>query len=1143
MKRFLIIWAVFTLTFGLTGGKRLTGVRAENWDAAAGKPELVMQTGHNKTVSAVVFSPDNKWIASGSLDNSIKIWEAETGRELRVFSGHDGAVKTLAWSADGKWLVSGGNDKTVKLWNVEAGRVERSFTGYNQPVETVVFRQDGRMIASAGGDQTIKIWDAATGSEWKSLADGSYLITALAFSPDGQFLAAGNADNSIKIWEINKDKKPRILKNHTDRVKTLAFSPDGQFLASGAFDNTVRIWKTSNGRESYKFTGHADKILSLKFLSPGEIVSTDIKHNIKFWNPAGGAETRKTIKEIEKDEFTEAESAAFSSDGAAAVFGYGDRSASMFETAAGKQISKMENHIVGLTSLTFSSDRKWLAVAGLDNTIKLWDLQTGLSLPPLAGHNGFVRSVAFTPDNRQIVSGSLDDTIKIWNFTTGAPPETLGKHSGGVNSIAVSRRGKFLVSGSVDKTVKIWDLNARKELGTLPEHGGEVNSVAISPDEKLIASASVDKTVKIWDLSAQKEIKTFSDYTDSVESIAFSPDGKLLASASADKIIKIRDVASGQILSTFSDHTGKITAVSFSPDGKWIVSSGDDKIIRFRRVSGERAEKTLEEASAVKSVNFSPDGKWLASAGEDGSVNIWQTETASKLATLLSLRENDDWLVVSPGGFFDGSPAAWNQLLWRFAGDTFNFSPVEIFYNEFFQPGLLAKLLTGEQLDATGDISRKDRRQPKLKISLADGKIPGDKIADREIRLKIEIAENTSENSPTKGSGAKDVRLFRNGSLVRFWGGDVLAGKSGKTTLEATVPIVEGQNEFTAYAFNYDDIKSSDESLIVTGAENLRRKGTIYIFAVGIGKYANPAFNLSYIESDVKLFGEVLRIKQSEINSGDRIKVLPLLDENATKSNILETLKALAGKSEIASALPFPEQPRKVEPEDTVIVYFSGHGVAIDNRFYMIPYDLGYAGKRSELYEERFKELTRNFVSDQELEEAFRGVDARNLLLIVDACNSGQALESKEKRQGPMNSKGLGQLAQDKGIYILTASQREEEAYVSSTLKHSYLTYALVEEGLKSAKADNKPADGQLVLREWFDYAETRVPQLRQESVDAEEAKGFERKSKDQEKPAAAADKTKPETSAAAGQRPRVFYRRQIERQPLVVARFSVAKQ
>lgn len=1140
-KRFFLILAASFLVFKLTDERHISGVQAETLDADQAKPELVMQTGHSKAIGAVVFSPDNKWIASGGFDDTIKIWEAERGRELRSLTGHNGPIKSLAWSSDGRWLVSGSIDKTVKLWNVADGQEIRPFGGFNEAVEAVAFSQNGQMIAAGSADQSIRIWETESGRESKTLTDIGGRITALAFSPDGLFLAAGISDNTIKVWEIGKDKKPRTLKNHTERIKTIAFSPDGKLLASGAFDNTVRIWKTVNGSKAYQFTGHNEKVLALQFLSNTEIISADAKRNIKFWNPADGGETRKAAKETGDDELTEADAAAFSSDGNLSVFSLGDRTAAIFEAASGKQISKMENHILALNSAAFSSDKKWLAVASIDNTIKIWDLDNGQSLPPLAGHSAFVRSVSFTPDNQKIVSASKDGTIKLWNFTTGGATQTLVAHPDGVNSVAVSSKGKWLVSGGFDKTVKIWDLKAPKDPQILIRHDGEVESVAISPDENLVASGSVDKTVKIWNLSLQKEMKPFTDHTDTVESVAFSPDGKLLASASADKTVKIRDVASGQVLKTFSGHSGKIKSISFSPDSKWIAYSGDDKTVRLRDISGEQKEKIFEgHSGTVNSVSFDSDGKFIVSASDDGSVNIWQTNATSSLATLLSLRENNDWLVVSPKGFFDGSTTAWNQLLWRFSGKTFNFSPVEIFYNEFYQPGLLEKLLKGKQLDVTGDISQKDRRQPQLRISLADGKSPTGKIADRNVRLKIEVAEIPPANSNEKGSGAKDVRLFRNGSLVRLWEDDVLKGRSsGKITLEQTVPIVEGVNEFTAYAFNSDDIKSSDENLTVIGAENLKRKGMIYIFAIGVGQYANPEFNLSYIESDVQLFGEILQKKQSELDYGDRIKVLPLLDKDATKKNIRQTLKALAGITEGASQLPFPELPQKVQPEDTVIVYFSGHGIALEKRFYMIPYDLGYMGKREKLFEnDGLKTLTSSSISDLELQEAFRGIDAKNLLLIVDACRSGQALETEEKRQGPMNSKGLAQLAYEKGMYILTASQSAEDAYVSGVLKHSYLTYALVEEGLNSARADNNPADGQLLLREWFDYAGVRVPQMRQEEVKKEIAakKGLEE-----------VTVTKKETSGVAdsdkGQSPRIFYRRYMEQQPWVVARVAAAKQ
>src|SRR5207249_4471997 len=168
------------------------------------------------------------------------------------------------------------------------------------------------------------------------------------------------------------------------------------------------------------------------------------------------------------------------------------------------------------------------------------------------------------------------------------------------------------------------------------------------------------------------------------------------------------------------------------------------------------------------------------------------------------------------------------------------------------------------------------------------------------------------------------------------------------------------------------------------------------------------------------------------------------------------------------------------QPEDAVIIYYAGHGTAQGQHFYLIPHDLGYKGSRTELDQAGLTTILSHSISDIDIEEALQGLDAAHMLMVIDACNSGQALEAEEKRRGPMNSKGLAQLAYEKGMYILTAAQSYQAALEAEQLGHGYLTFALVEEGLKTAAADVQPKDGSVVVREWFDYATDRVPKMQE---------------------------------------------------------------
>jgi hypothetical protein len=411
-----------------------------------------------------------------------------------------------------------------------------------------------------------------------------------------------------------------------------------------------------------------------------------------------------------------------------------------------------------------------------------------------------------------------------------------------------------------------------------------------------------------------------------------------------------------------------------------------------------------------------------------------------------------------------------------------------------------------------------DRRQPGLRLSAPSGPIGTASVAERNLTVKIEVTEKPADKDHNTGTGARDVRLFRNGSLVKVWHGDVLK-RQDSTTLEATIPIVAGENRLTAYAFNHDNIKSSDAELVVSGADSLKRQGTAYLLAIGVNIYANEQYNLKYAVADADDFAAEVRRQQESLKRYAKVEVISLLDVQATKANITQKLSELA---------------KQVQPEDAVIVFFAGHGTAQGNQFYLIPHDLGYDGPRDNLSEAALQLILSQSVSDRDLEKSFEGIDAGQLLLVIDACNSGQALEAEEKRRGPMNSKGLAQLAYEKGMYVLTAAQSYQAAQEAAKFGHGFLTYALVEEGLKQGAADREPRNGSIDIREWLNFATDEVPRMQeQNSVDALRGRGryvaFVGDGRDVGIP-------KTESDARDNvQRPRVFYRREIENNPLIV--------
>jgi uncharacterized caspase-like protein len=308
------------------------------------------------------------------------------------------------------------------------------------------------------------------------------------------------------------------------------------------------------------------------------------------------------------------------------------------------------------------------------------------------------------------------------------------------------------------------------------------------------------------------------------------------------------------------------------------------------------------------------------------------------------------------------------------------------------------------------------------------------------------------------------------------------------------------------------------------------------VIAVGVNEYANSQYNLKYAVADAQSFAAEVSREQAPIGRFDHVEVIPLLNDQATKENILGALRRLTGADTAPTLKAGPlDKLKRAEPEDAVVIYFAGHGTAQGQRFYLLPHDLGYTGNRNALDESGLKSILAHSISDQELEDAVEGIAASSLLMVIDACNSGQALEAEEKRRGPMNSKGLAQLAYEKGMYILTAAQSYQAALEAAQLGHGLLTYALVEEGLKTAAADNEPKDGVVNAREWLDFATERVPQMQEEKMKQTRGIGLGIAFTEGEQ------KTDPDKRSV--QRPRVFYRREMEANPLVVAKPTAPNQ
>lgn len=244
---------------GISGGADQT-VRV--WDVESGR-EIHRMTGHSFTIFSLAFSPDGQLALSGSGDKTVRLWDMERGLQIRRFGGFflgkaSWPVDAVAFSPDGRWALSGGMmDRTMRLWNVETGKEIRRFVGHTSPVRSLAFFPDGRRAITSSGDGTVRIWDLTTGHEidrFKSdmkiagqvFADRTYpTIEKFVLSSDGhRLLSATPYDPGVLyLFDFESGRHLGRFEGHTKSVNSLALSADGHWAISGSDDWTVRLWQ------------------------------------------------------------------------------------------------------------------------------------------------------------------------------------------------------------------------------------------------------------------------------------------------------------------------------------------------------------------------------------------------------------------------------------------------------------------------------------------------------------------------------------------------------------------------------------------------------------------------------------------------------------------------------------------------------------------------------------------------------------------------------------------------------------------------------------------------------------------------------------------------------------------------------------
>jgi len=1100
-------------------------------------PQLSSTTGHVMGISSLTWSEGDDLVLTASADNSVKLWQATTGTVIRTFIVSDPAVRGVRASVQGAAMSSGAklvavaSDDGLRLWNGRTGAQLQTLEATTRFVKAVAMNQSGTLVVAAGADDPAKgakpflsVHRRDVAGNWRVTSVPLHVlqdIDEISLANDGRTLALagsritrqqpGGVETApfFAVWEIGSDKplNPvalRIDEGEIPDTELVGFSKDASVLFIRERDSVYRVeiatmrlrkfcvgWRATLSQDGGSLAVAPGDSSNTVNAVAAEILDTrigDVNARVP-WPDQMHEETKSRVATL-----------AVSESGNEVIVALNSGKLARWDQrgAAYRWIVQPRNFGPRALNILDNSGRRLLLANG--EALRVFDLGSGRQRILANPRKSQFDIVVMSGDGHHVAAAGSNSGLHLWDSETGELKYSHTPMLGGISAIAFSPDGQTIAQALGAGKIGIARVSDGSTIGLIKLQIG-ASALAYFPDGKMLAAGDELGEVHFLPLDrGRSALPTLPapGVNASVSSLELDAAGAHVAAGYGNGFNRsiIYDLGSGKSITTERQH-GWVNAIAFDKLGKRIVTVGQDQRATVWNASTGKEIDSVGHQATVQGVGLSDDGRKLATVA-DGAVHLWLLNSAGHLERIANISDIDgtNWVVIADDGRFDtGDPEALRRISWLMPDDPLRPLAVDTYMRDFYEPRLLPRLLACHDAQALRPEACRDAFTPIRSLGELNRVVPHVGIVRIEegsfpdqviVQLTAESAEDPTQTNHKFTTEAFDLRLFRDGQLV----GRCPKDKSGPVTsddcLRMTVRLGhhEGLVRFTAYAFNEDRVRSSvAEYTIVPSPSRTVRRPRAYIVAIGVNAYAGQRGTLTYAAKDARDIAQSL--KQMP---GFEVVPVTLLSEtsgprDATLAKIGGVLDLLAGKAVprgLLTGIDGTERFERAEPDDVVVISFSGHGYTAPNgEFFLLSAD-------SEAGVPVTPQLLQDFISSDQLQKWLAPIDAGQITLIIDACHSAASVKQPGFKPGPMGDRGLGQLAYDKGMRILAATQADEVAIETAGLQQGLLTFALVQRGLGAdggkALAD-ADGNGEITMAEWLDYGATSTSGLYKEAL------------------------------------------------------------
>lgn len=969
---------------------------------------IVPPIGHTAQITDVDISADGNYILSASVDKTLILWDYSTGMEIIKLAGTDYGVTGCAFSPEIDYIYSAGWDGIIRKWSLTSLECELNWKAFDDGINDLALYQKGKRIAAVGKGGVLRIWNTKDGKIITDIKVSDNACNSIAVSGKGKYIAIGDNLGKLIVVDAKSFKIIYSEKVHDSNISSLDFTNNDEVIVTGSWDYKLKVTNFIENQNLFEYTDGYQMWSDIDVSNDGSKLSLITFNGILYEIDLQTYE----LKFKEKLDMSMGTALKYDNLSDEIVCCGSSNSISVYRSIKGERIKQFKGYTSPIEDVNTSQKGFKVTSAHWDSGLRFFDMQKCRLRNTVFLNDAMLSKAIFTQDDKDVLISTNKPDISIYNQTQNILDEFIQTEFA-INSMDLSKSEEMLAIVDNDSTLHVYDIQLQEKQFAI-KHNAQVTDVCFSIDDKYIFTVDRDSTLTITEAISGELISIVKSLKSKAESVAVSEDNKHVAVGLWTGEIALVNIETFEVEKYIKAHNWIVSSIAFSPVNDYLLSaSWDKKVVLTDWENDVEVAKYEGHTGSVTTCTYNNNGYYVITGGWDNQVKILDSRNLEEICSVIPV-DKEDYLIITPDLYYMGTPDAAKKVSFASGLQTYTFEQFDLQYNRpdkvlealpFSDKTLIPiyKKAYEKRLNKTGfspEYFENFFNTPQIHIKNQNDI---DLYTDnRTVTIDIQ-ATDSIKFIDRYHIYVNGVSIFgRNGKNIR---------KSNKNDIAFKEKIVlgEGLNKIEVSCTNSASVESLRKKVEIYYSPKEETAKNIHVISLAVSNYSNTEYNLNYTIND----GREIVKSFSNLSPEYNVIIDTLFGKDCTRENFI----ALKERLEATNV------------DDIVVLHFSGHGLlSSEGGFYFATYDVDFGNPEA------------NGLEYELIEGVLDGIPARNKLVLLDACHSGELDERPEIREVDENK--VSEVAQSalaaKGVVIYNVPGNDESLSNSYDLMTDY---------------------------------------------------------------------------------------------------------